>query len=420
MLGYKVVDSDISQKNRISTRQVAVVFGKRLVKDQITVEYVARLNALLRVLQQNNIDETTNGATAGIGSDGGKHQPISLVYFCGEGVSEGNCIPDATAGYIYFRQLCEMKGIDISNIKFVVDETSRDEGEALKKLTEVIKSRYLMRWLESSLAVVQQSSSSNFPLSTVKKLNVHVTLISTEYHLCNLNDVYHRSPRLSALTTLEEWERRTNADGLYCDYGQEVGHATVKGTLETSWSFFYATYPFMSTRDDVLLFLGKCYLLAEELVPLLVNMKGVVDQVEFFQRDNYPLLSSIRRSLVTHVESLHSRPHNPLLAKLKSTPHRPAAYSVEQTLESALLSVGRCIDLIRPAGFVQGTVCRTDWERALSSLQRCVDGIRRDCDPDRPLTLKEWMEFTEGWGDESDYGVEEGWRERNGVEKNDS
>lgn len=37
--------------------------------------------------------------------------------------------------------------------------------------------------------------------------------------------------------------------------------------------------------------------MCQELVPILVNVKGVVERKEFFQRDNFLTLSNIRRGL---------------------------------------------------------------------------------------------------------------------------
>ncbi len=56
----------------------------------------------------------------------------------------------------------------------------------------------------------------------------------------------------------------------------------IENSVDTSWSFQYGTYPFLHSSEinaDAILFLGKCYLLGEELTPLLVNMRGVVEQV---------------------------------------------------------------------------------------------------------------------------------------------
>ena len=53
----------------------------------------------------------------------------------------------------------------------------------------------------------------------------------------------------------------------------------IENSVDTSWSFQYGTYPFLHGKDESIVFLGQCYLLGEELTPLLVNMQGVVEQV---------------------------------------------------------------------------------------------------------------------------------------------
>jgi hypothetical protein len=77
-----------------------------------------------------------------------------------------------------------------------------------------------------------------------------------------------------------------------------------ENSVDTLWSFQYSTYPFLHREEDAIVFLGQCYLLGEYLMPLLVNMKSVVERTEFFQRDNYLLLSLIQRSLVSLVKGL--------------------------------------------------------------------------------------------------------------------
>jgi len=57
--------------------------------------------------------------------------------------------------------------------------------------------------------------------------------------------------------------------------------AGIENSVDTSWSFQYATFPFLHGKEDSIVFLGQCYLLGEELTPLLVNMKGVVEQVSY-------------------------------------------------------------------------------------------------------------------------------------------
>ena len=69
----------------ISGIVVAVVFGKPLVRDQITVEYSSRIRTLARLFKNNPL-----------------FRP-SLICFTGC-IAPGNHVSDADAGYIFFRQ----------------------------------------------------------------------------------------------------------------------------------------------------------------------------------------------------------------------------------------------------------------------------------------------------------------------------
>lgn len=192
------------------------------------------------------------------------------------------------------------------------------------------------------------------------------------------------------------------------------------------------------------MFLGQCYLLGEELTPLLVNMKGVVEQVsfcflcvaaafqwvgsvlvlrpgillcvltaflhppacclhllssktEFFQRDNYLLLTSIRRSLVSLVEALYTDKGQSIRAGLIKyfecqgrNRFTKEDVKIIVLLESALLNLGRCIDLVKPAGLLAGSVPATTWARALDALEKSMHNIQIVCDPDQPLDPNDW------------------------------
>ena len=65
--------------------------------------------------------------------------------------------------------------------------------------------------------------------------------------------------------------------------------------------------------------------------------------------------------------------------------------SIEIHLESALLSLGRCCDLVRPAGtFSAQSVSRQEWKDALVHLQDFMARIECSCDPDRSLSVDQW------------------------------
>jgi len=122
-----------------------------------------------------------------------------------------------------------------------------------------------------------------------------------------------------------------------------------------------------------------------------------MSQTEFFQRDNYYLLSSIRRSLVSLVEALYTEKGQSIRAGVvkhfqKQGRNRFTKEDVKiiVVLESALLNLGRCIDLVKPAGLLVSSVPASTWARALDALQKSMTQIQEVCDPDQPLEPAEW------------------------------
>lgn len=65
--------------------------------------------------------------------------------------------------------------------------------------------------------------------------------------------------------------------------------------------------------------------------------------------------------------------------------------TIDIQLEGALLSLGRCCDLVRPAGtFSSQPVSQKDWKLAVHHLQDFMNRMERGCDPDRPLPADKW------------------------------
>jgi hypothetical protein len=172
----------------------------------------------------------------------------------------------------------------------------------------------------------------------------------------------------------------------------------IENSVDTSWSFQYSTYPFLSDEEEAVVFLGQCYLLGEELTPLLVNMRGVVERTEFFQRDNYLLLSSIRRSLVILIEELYTDKGQQIRAGViryfeesrGRNQFTKEDVKIIVVLESALLNLGRCLDLVKPAGLLVSSVPAATWSKALFNLEESMSRIKTVCDPDQILNAAEW------------------------------
>ncbi|GMI06764.1 hypothetical protein TrRE_jg3122, partial [Triparma retinervis] len=150
-------------------------------------------------------------------------------------------------------------------------------------------------------------------------------LVSASYHLCNLNDIHFRSPLRSVLNPLTSrvservgsWNRFVSnrrpgpqgpslvppsavppvpAPAPPCGTQAQGGEDRRKGW--TTVEFVCSPYPYLDEREGGTNFLAKCFLIGQELVPILVNIQGVVNKREFFQRSNYVMLSNIRRSLM--------------------------------------------------------------------------------------------------------------------------
>jgi hypothetical protein len=141
-------------------------------------------------------------------------------------------------------------------------------------------------------------------------------------------------------------------------------------------------------------------------------------QDEFFQRDNYRVLVATRRSLVTLLEEMneafrHSKQRKTstglvgpgLKGKLRTTfakgyreissefgTRTISGYvSTDVALESALLALGRCADLVRPAGrLTSRSVSQEEWTDAIQQLEHFLALMEAACDPDRPLPADQW------------------------------
>jgi hypothetical protein len=162
-------------------------------------------------------------------------------------------------------------------------------------------------------------------------------------------------------------------------------------------------------RDPITAFASKCYRTAQELIPVLHNLRGVVDNSEFFQRDNYRVLVSARRRLASDMEDLYSS--QPDMRAVKRVVSTTTQKPLDVVLEGTLLSLGRCVDLVRPAGLLTGSVPSSDFRVALTVLEKAVHQITVACDTDKPLEPAAWgrlnLEDNQEEGEESTQDVDD-------------
>jgi hypothetical protein len=251
----EIIEETKNPKKIKELYDAAIVFSKPLWKDQITKEYASRLISLARAIKDEN------------------YQP-ALICFCGsKKTKNGSLVAATSAGIVFFRHLCAANQISLEETDFCVAQHEDSErswsSSTLRPVVEEFKERrYLENWLEASNTY--ESATDEYGMTRQeprKKVHIHWTLISTEYHLCNLNDIHLRSPRQSPLNTLQQGFDHTVKES--------------RGIVRTTWCFRYSTYPYIHAHNDLTAFLGKCYLLSQGLRPLLVNLRGVVKQVRY-------------------------------------------------------------------------------------------------------------------------------------------
>jgi hypothetical protein len=469
----------------LSTRHVAVLLAKPLRDDQLTLEGAARVRHLLHSILA------------------GQYSP-RLVVFWGS-ITGDNRVADADAAYLYFRSLWASStaptgsaGSSLPKRPEFYLERSPIDPAGLQQTVHFIQQNFVPSWWEELLATDEQKPEGTTPLTTTRrnkprKLQIHFSLVSSEYQLCQLNDIHIRSPNQSALRALRTLARASGVSS------PQVEPPTWSFHGVTSWLSPPSVPPTaadkMSSRGrdgtqpqpqqlrhthhypPLRAFCAKTYKTAQDMVPVLYNLRGVVDHREFFQRDNYRALVAARRSLIADMERMyHLQPglqsvHHPaptssssatstssdkpsvssslsqpassnassgwspsssLLAEGDSasspvspvTSHSPngrqshlapqlrgagaggllegsaggglattansSSKPLDVVLESALLSLGRCLDLLRPAGLLTGSVPMEDYKRALTSLQQAYYLLDRACDPDEPLPVEDW------------------------------
>ena len=302
-------------------------------------------------------------------------------------------LPSSHIHFMYFKKICRMNGVEIpTNVDFLLcggDNIGESMSQITSKVTSMVSS------------VLSKSSAWG-------GVHVNFSLVSSCYHLCNLNDIHLRSPRRSVLSPLTS--RVISAvkehnllygthpqdgiieDSSYGNLGNSGKAAEKRGVVTVE--FITVPYLFLDSQNVCTEFLANCFLKGQQLVPILVNIQGVVHQKEFFQRDNYNMLSDIRRELVVLVDKLHKPCQEFVtgfnLSRYRTKDNAKDVVFLDDILDEALVCLGRCVDLVRPAGSLSGTVSMSDWVTAKSELELGMAAIRTACDADIPVEIDRW------------------------------
>mmetsp|Transcript_31025 Transcript_31025/g.78607 ORF Transcript_31025/g.78607 Transcript_31025/m.78607 type:complete len:428 (-) Transcript_31025:1512-2795(-) len=300
-----------------STMHIAVIFSKILVQDQITVEFERRVSTILTQIKYR------------------KFKPDIMAFIGGYG--NQNHLSGATAGYIYFRHISQQANVDIEGLEFIIEETTHSTHENLICLLNTLKKKY--------------------GEEAVSKC--HFSLISSDYHLIRIAEIYKLSQRQSLLTSL-----------------YNVG---------ATWTYLFAAYPFCVSPDPTLAFLGRIRVLANDLSIVLVNLNGLVEFSDFIAKENFSRLCETNKKLRIMLRIM-SEPSGNVNSSRGSV---EIPFHQWEILESSLCVIHEVQVILTP--LVNGkSVERRTLIRARDLLMNVVKNIRLAIDPDRPLCHEEW------------------------------
>lgn len=248
-------------------------------------------------------------------------------------------VSEAAAGYLFFRSLCEEIGFDAKQYDYIIEEESTSTKENMENCLHLLRSRY------GADAVA----------------NSHFTLVSSDYHLIRIQEVHRICPRHSLLFPLD--------------------------VASASWHCIFAAYPFCVSPDPATAFLGRAVVLANDLSIVLVNLNGVINDRQFFARENIARLNETfgkMRDMFRIVDSIRADSHRGFRVDMR-------AHS--ETLELAIHRVREAHTLIRPLADPPSTVSRSDLVHAQALLSDAVQDMRNSLDPDRPLRIADHVDI---------------------------
>jgi hypothetical protein len=139
-------------------REVVVIFGKRLVRDQITYEYAVRILTLVRHMVTGRIKPSAVCFT------GGRDHPDSLV-------------SEAVAGYLFFRHVCEEFSISLDSVAIILEEQHLNARDCMSSILTQLGEQLV---------------------------GSHFTFVSSDYHLIRIREVEAAAPNLSLLAPLRK------------------------------------------------------------------------------------------------------------------------------------------------------------------------------------------------------------------------
>ncbi len=291
---------------------IVVVFGKRLIRDQVTVEYAKRIVTLVKQLTTKAIDP-------------------DMICFTG-GRAPGGCVSEASAGYSFFRSVCEEARLDVQKYSYLLEE----------------KSTSTLQNVQNVIAALQRRCKPEVIA------NCHFTLVSSDYHLIRLQEVHRINLLDSALYPLSRFS--------------------------ATWSYIFAAYPFCVSHEPGTAFLGRAIVLANDLSVVLVNLTSAVNHRRFVAKENLYRLQETFAKMRDMFRVIDSRSMSGFRTDMRKH---------AETLELAIHRVRELNTILLPMQKDGVTVSKDDMQLAQRLLMTVVRDLRESMDPDRVLSISD-------------------------------
>ena len=301
-----------------STMHIAVVFCKPLIGEMITIEFGRRVSILLSQIKKDKL------------------RP-DVIAFVG-GNDNKNRISGAKAGYIYFRRLSTEANLELSGFEFIIEQEITSFKDNLSNLILTLEKKYGKEGISKC----------------------HFTLISSDYHLIRIAEIFKLSRRQSILFPLIK--------------------------ISSTWTYLFATYPFCVSPDPTLAFLGRIRVLANDLAIVLVNLNGLIKFNDLIARENFSRLCETNQKLQKMLRIMPGN-DNDLQITDGSIQLTVGQWEV---LEHGLCAIHEVQRILTP--LMNGeSIERRKIIYARDLFMEVVKNIRFIIDPDRPVTSGEWV-----------------------------
>lgn len=320
------------QKHTKKAFRVMVVIGRRLVRDQVSLEYASRLRTMVKTLRRMKR----------------KGEAPQLLCFTGGFMGE-SAISCASAGYGFFRMMCEQGNVDLDGVEILLEEESHTTKEAVSALFPELQAAMLR--------------GGGLPGDEIS-----VSIVSSSQHVSRLEQVHDGSP-----------------------------HSSLLGPLERSgykYRFEKASYPFLSSPDACVSFFAHGMLVVETLVPIRVNLEAASKGVEWFRRENFHQIAEAKRRINALTEDLIDSETRPTVEELRDiVAERKGDRFVDEVLDRCVAALSAVQDIVEPpiGGGKPVRAMQEEYERAALVLGDAIAEMREVLDPDRPLGLQEMM-----------------------------